>query len=104
VEPTQRPSDRDLTREDIPGILAGLALAVAFLVLGALHPLLLFAVLVPAVVFAVSRIPAQQREAIGSELLRRERTPLGRVLRAAKVLGGLLVLYAVARAAVSSWQ
>jgi len=99
VEPIKRPGDRDLTREDLPGVLGGLAFVAAFIVLAAMgHPILGAVVLGGAMFVAFAKMPREQREAAGRDLQRQERTPLRRVF---EVVGGLLSLYVLAQAVLS---
>ena len=102
VEPTQRPADRDLTRRDLPWILGVLAMVVAFVVLVALgHPLYGAALVGGVMFFSFWSMPRENREAVGREIERRERTLVGRVLKIIELLGGLLLLYVIAQAALS---
>ena len=104
VEPIKRPGDRDLTREDRPGVLGGLAAVAAFIVLASTgHPIFGAAVLGIAMFLAFTKMPREQREAVGREVQRRERTPVGRILKVIEVLGGLLLLYVLAQAALRQW-
>ena len=104
MEPTPRPGDRPLTRQDLPRVVG--ALAVVFLALALLatgRPILAGFVLGGAVLVGFARMSVGQRRAVGEELLRRERTPLGRVLKVADILAGLVVLYVIAQRLLEWW-
>ena len=102
MEPTQRPADRDLTREDLPVVLGSLAAIAAFIVLTVLrHPLYGAGVLGGVMLFAFWSMPRDEREAIGREIERRERTPVGRFLQIFEISAGLVLLYVIAQAVLS---
>jgi len=96
VEPTQRPSNPRLTRTGFAAILAGLGLGAAFILLAALgHRFYAAVILGAAIVLWHRSLAHEQRQAVGRELQRRERAPLGRAFKAFDTLVALLLLFVV---------
>ncbi len=91
---SERPGDREVTLKDLPGILGGLGFLVVFGVLvGYGHPYLA----IGFVAIAAVAMPRDQREAMGREVQRQDRTPVGRLMKIIQIPAGLLLLYAFAR-------
>lgn len=91
-----RPGNRQVTRQDLAAVVGSLSVLGAFIALIASgHPLYGAAFLGSAMFVTLWAMSREEREAIGRELERRQRTPLRRVIRVFELLAGLLLLYLI---------